>query len=297
MRKLICLLVLAALAAPAQAKLKPCDTAEVDFEVDPMAPEWSREIPKGQCFGLTIKDPAGRTCSYGTVTEEVTPGPLDLRLLQPKAKGAALDSTSAGGYKLGKCEAFKVRVQCAADTGSSPIDKTYTVTTGQCGRWVTHYGVGFLEDENEEFFTSAVMDEMGMTTGFEIKAEGDRGEDYDTELVVTFTYLPRGTGILSLGRFGRLGFMGGVGADLDERLVMAGMSWIWGENVNLFVGCAGHMRTHLDGQFEVGQILKQDLPPDKLVDETYSVDLIFGASFRFDSNPFKKKSGNQGGGS
>jgi hypothetical protein len=62
-----------------------------------------------------------------------------------------------------------------------------------------------------------------------------------------------------------------------------------GENVNLFVAVAGHQQTRLDGRYEVDQILKEDLSEDKLEEKTFGTSLIYGITFRFDNNPFKKK--------
>ncbi len=159
----------------------------------------------------------------------------------------------------------------------------FTLTTGESA-WLVHYGFAFLPDRNDEFFTESVPGAEGEDPQFAIRATGDRDES-QFEPVVAFSYRPRSMGPSPwLPRFSA-----GLGADIEERLVFAGLSWVIGDNVNLFVGAAAHEQTRLAGQYEVGQLLKENLTADQLVEETYDLNLIVGVGFRFNANPFKKK--------
>ena len=160
---------------------------------------------------------------------------------------------------------------------------TFELRTGQERRWLLHYGFSFLPDEDDEFFTRAMETEDG-SDAFVITPSAERsGAEF--EPTVTFTYLPRGSDDRPLVPK----FTAGLGADVEERLVFAGLSWVIGDNVNLFVGAAGHEQTHLKGMYEEGQLVQEMLSGDQLVDETFELNAIVGVGFRFGSNPFKKE--------
>lgn len=156
----------------------------------------------------------------------------------------------------------------------------FEIGTGEDRLWLIHYGFAFLPDEDEDFATRAVEGDDG---GFTIVDSGTRSEA-EFEPTVTFTYLPR-----TLGRNPWIPkFTAGLGADIEEQLVFAGLSWVIGDNVSLFAGAAGHEQTRLKGIYDEGQQVEEALTGDQLVDETYDVNLIVGVGFRFDRNPFKK---------
>lgn len=160
----------------------------------------------------------------------------------------------------------------------------FVFSTGEDRGWLVHYGFSFLPDEDEEFFTRKAESVAGQPDKFLIVQSADRG-GAEFEPTVNFTYLPRFSGRKAWKPL----FTAGLGADLDERLVFAGLSWVIGDNVSLFVGAAGHQQTRLKGQYEIGQELGQELAADQLVDDTYDVNAIFGVGLRFNSSPFKKK--------
>ncbi len=157
---------------------------------------------------------------------------------------------------------------------------TYVFSSGQSRLWLSHYGFSFLPDEDERYFTKGSED-----TGLTIARQADRG-GADFEPTIAFSYIPSAADLNE--RTGRPHFTAGLGADLDKRLVFAGLSWIVGDNVSLFVGAAGHEQTRLKGIYEEGQALMESLTPDQLVDETFALNAIVGIGFRFSSNPFKK---------
>jgi len=61
------------------------------------------------------------------------------------------------------------------------------------------------------------------------------------------------------------------------------------------VGLVARPETRLDGEYEVGQVLKEALSSDKLEDDSsYGVAAFVGPSFRFSKSPFKKAGGGDG---
>ncbi|MCP4203771.1 MAG: hypothetical protein GY769_17775 [bacterium] len=227
---------------------------------------------------------------------------LKARALLSKTDEAEFRSALAEARSLSPDTDCTNRINGIAASGTVTLPQPYTLTEGQTltitvdrdghdewvfeftsvedRQWLVHYGFSFLPDEDEEFFSKA---ETG-GTGFVVTPVADN-DDLEFEPVVAFSYTPKG----SLGKPSRPKFTAGLGADIDERLVFAGASWIIGDNVSLFVGAAGHEQTRLKGIYEVGQVLKETLQSDQLVDETFDVNALVGIGFRFNSNPFKKK--------
>ncbi len=160
---------------------------------------------------------------------------------------------------------------------------THTFTTGEDRGWVVHYGFSFLPDGDDEFFTRATEGTDGTDGGFTIVRSTDRsGAEF--EPTIAFTYLPK----FSARKAYIPRFTAGLGADIDEQLVFAGLSWVIGDNVNIFLGAAGHEQSRLKGIYEEGQLLGEMLSGDQLVDKTFELNAIIGVGFRFGKNPFKK---------
>ena len=85
---------------------------------------------------------------------------------------------------------------------------------------------------------------------------------------------------------------GGLGFDLSKPVVFVGWQFTYNQNYTLNLGLVAHPETRLDGQYEVGQVLKEALTPDKLEDDSsYGVAGFIGVSFRFGKNPFKTSGG------
>jgi hypothetical protein len=153
----------------------------------------------------------------------------------------------------------------------------FEFTTGD-QRWLIHYGFSFLPEEDEEYFTKASGDEFVVT-----RAGDPSGAEF--EPTIAFTYVPR----FQARNPWFPKFTAGLGADIDERLVFVGASWVIGDNVSVFVGAAGHQQTRLKGIYEVDPVVKEALTADQLVDETFDFNAIVGVGFRFNRNPFKKQ--------
>lgn len=114
--------------------------------------------------------------------------------------------------------------------------------------------------------------------------EADRDE-YDFEPTVTFTYQPNSL----RAKPWKPAFVAGLGADIEERLVFAGISFVIGDNVAIMLGAAGHEQRRLKGSLRDGQVLQELLTADQLHDDTFDFNAIVGVGLRFDKNPFSNK--------
>ncbi len=158
---------------------------------------------------------------------------------------------------------------------------TFTLESGETRRWLTHFGFAFLPDEDERYFAQASED----GDGFSIARQGDGDDELDYEPTITFTYIPDTVADRSAWK---PYFTAGLGVDVvDDPVVFAGMSWVVGDNVNLFLGGAFHEQDRLKGIYDDGQALEMTLTEDQLHDTRFGVNAIAGIGFRFDGNPFR----------
>ena len=216
--------------------------------------------------------------------EELRAAVAELRFSRPDCKGdidtwvaeRTKRKVEGSPFTLAANEALIVEVERHAPDQRS---WTFEVTTGGERRWLVHYGFSFLPSQHEEYFSKA-----GDDGTFVVTREADRDE-YDFEPTVTFTYQPNSL----RAKPWKPAFVAGLGADIEERLVFAGISFVIGDNVAIMLGAAGHEQTRLKGSLREGQVLEELLTTDQLHDETFDFNAIVGVGLRFDKNPFSKK--------
>ncbi len=167
-------------------------------------------------------------------------------------------------------------VQVSRIEGEETLLWKTTYTTGPRGRWLTTYGVGFLPDQDEEFFSESLGD-----GGFEIRGKEPAG-GLDFVPAIFFTWLPRKWE----NRSWAFSPAGGLGFDVSNPVVFLGGAAMFNQNLSLLAGAVFHKQKRLDGQYQEGQILGEALTPDQLAVEPYHVNFFFAVAFRFGSNPF-----------
>lgn len=260
------------------------------FKLDLKGPSYTLPVEPGEELKFVLINADPPPDEYSITIEDETLPAFSLEEIGLRVAEAAepAEIPIEGRYTLTKCQKLTVHVK----RNDPKKEWNFVFRTGRCGKWLVHYGFSFLSSEDEDFFTRAVEpDANGEGGGFQILPEADRGEG-DFEPTITFTFLPKGS-----NRKPYLPkFTAGIGADIEEPLVFAGMSWVIGDNVNIFLGVAGHEQNRLKGIYEPNQILQEDLEADQLTDETFDFNAIVGVGFRFDSNPFKKKDKKDGAG-
>jgi len=167
-------------------------------------------------------------------------------------------------------------VQVSRIEGEQTLVWKTTYTTGPRGRWLTTYGVGFLPDQDDEFFAESLGNDQ-----FEIREKEPAG-GLDFVPAIFFTWLPRKWE----NRTWAFSPVGGLGFDVSSPVVFVGGSAIFNQNLSFLAGAVFHQQKRLDGQYQVGQIVGEALTPDQLAVEPYHVNFFFALAFRFGSNPF-----------
>lgn len=322
MGKLILVLVSLAIPAPAMALSVVADLANVDPGTTqtvsiPAIPDLDVKIVNMAPLNLYTKklvvrnievealpSPAAAgvvaACSQldalaSATDEKKVPGLIDA--LREAPPGANCDSLRAGEVIAETVDIMKLPVAIQAGqevvltverhAQTSPeVDKavwTFVWTTGPRGAWRASYGFGFFEEDDEGFFSRAGNDEGT----FIIQKKVDRG-DLAIAPAVFFTWA-RESGKLSDWDHGPTG---GLGFDLTKPVVFVGWQATYNQNFTLNGGVVARPETELEGMYEVGQILKENLTADQLEDDSsYGIAPFLGLSFRFSENPFGKAAG------
>jgi len=172
-------------------------------------------------------------------------------------------------------------VQVSRIEGEQTLVWKTTYTTGPRGRWLTTYGVGFLPDEDEEFFAESLGNGQ-----LEIRQKEPPG-GLDFVPAIFFTWLPRKWE----NRSWAFSPAGGLGFDVSSPVVFLGGAAMFNQNLSFLAGGVFHQQKRLDGQYQVGQIVGEALTPDQLAVEPYHINFFFAVAFRFGSDPFSSASG------
>jgi hypothetical protein len=170
-------------------------------------------------------------------------------------------------------------VEVSRVEGTNTLTWKLTLTTGPRGAWLTSYGVGFLPDNDEEYFSQSIGNDQ-----FQIaKKEPPNGLDYVPAFF--FTWLPRKweNGDWSISPTGGLGF------ELSDPVVFVGGAVGFNQNLQFIVGGAFHRQSRLAGQFQEGQTINENLTSDQLAVKPYKFNFFFSLAFRFGENPFKSE--------
>jgi hypothetical protein len=160
------------------------------------------------------------------------------------------------------------------------------------GEWLVYYGFNYVEADDEEFFSQANPSTDPQT--YTVTRFSDR-EGYEFSPSIYFMFarnknhnnaLARASSWVSGDWFG--GITAGVGFDFDSPTAFLGYGIGYGYNVMLNAGYAMRKVDRLDGRYEVGQEIMEDLESVQLAESTYEPGFFVGLSFRFGSNPFSE---------
>lgn len=160
--------------------------------------------------------------------------------------------------------------------GDKPLTWTMTVQGASRGKWITTYGLAFVPDKDEKYFTAAAADK------FTITAEARRG-GLKPLPAVFFTWLPRSRqdADLVVGPTAGFGLEGG-----NRPAVFGGLSLTYNWNLGFVAGAGVVPERRLTGRYEAGQIIATDLSSEALHTNVVEVRWLFAFTFRFGSNPF-----------
>lgn len=180
--------------------------------------------------------------------------------------------------KLGKGQSIEVTIKRKKEDEKYDIWKNVYVTS-QKGKWLTTYGFTYISQtfkESEPFFSKAV------DTTFAVTPLNKRsGLSFVPSIF--FTWFP----YKDLGKDFSHSLTGGVGYDLEAPTAFLGYSLLYNQNIGISLGLSAHQQDFLNGKYEEGDIVKENLDGNQLNEKLYSLNPYISVSFRFGSAPFK----------
>jgi hypothetical protein len=173
---------------------------------------------------------------------------------------------------------------------------TYSISRPH-GNWFVSYGFSFISPliyrPDKYFVTNNPDDEKS----FLLKQSPREAEWYDLEFVpsVFFWWMP------AKARKWNIGPTAGLGFDMKDPVVFAGVALVYNYNIGVNAGLAFHQLNILKDQYVPetssedaaaedltnATVIKENLSPDQLYDRKYRFNLFISITFRFGSNPFK----------
>jgi hypothetical protein len=192
-----------------------------------------------------------------------------------------MDTTFDSRYEikgLKKSQILKITVKRTNKAGEE-LEWVRIYKTPSRGKWLTTYSFNFITQaaskEHLYFAKNIGMD------SFQITRETNR-KWVNFVPGITFSWLPAE----EIGESWAIGGSGGIGFDLEKPVVFAGVSFIYNQNLSLTIGAAAHQVKDLNGKYNEGDIIRENLSPDQLMIEPYRVNPFISLSLRFDKNPF-----------
>lgn len=154
----------------------------------------------------------------------------------------------------------------------------FVLTTGARGEWRTLYGVTFLPDRGRNYFADPVA---GASGKYVITQEHDQGGLKYLPSVL-FAWMPASQ------RYGNFayGLTAGLGADFTDLALLTGLAATYNENVTFTGGVAVHHVARLNGRYEEGDEITENLTPEQLRTNRFLPNVYIGVAFRFGSSPF-----------
>lgn len=149
-----------------------------------------------------------------------------------------------------------VKVQRVDD---DTLQWTKSFDTGERGRFLTHVGMSFLPDRDDQYFTKQTAEEEFTIT----KKKDRRTARYAP--TVFFTWSPqalRSRNLIS-------GPTVGLGFDLEHPTAMLGWSLTYNQTWGVAIGAAAQPQKRLVGQYSEGDKLKEQLAEDLLTEDTF----------------------------
>ncbi|HPH37523.1 MAG TPA: hypothetical protein PL108_07670 [Sediminibacterium sp.] len=165
---------------------------------------------------------------------------------------------------------------------------TYTYTTEEKSRWLTHYGLTYAPNSISKVNHYHAFADTGVANKYTITKDNDDGpKPWDNiSATINFTYPFHADSRPVQG-----GFTAGFGLNPDLQLSgHAGLSLVIGENVILGSGIAFMQKYKLKGTYKENQVIRTNLDFSALHEKVWLPEIYFTIGFRFNSNPFSKSS-------
>jgi len=155
----------------------------------------------------------------------------------------------------------------------------YVFKTQKKGKWLTTYGFTYISSilkNNEAFFAKQTDDVFTVT-------ELNNRSRLTFVPSIFFKWFP----YKDLGKDVSHSFTGGIGYDLEAPTAFLGYSLLYNQNIGVSVGLAGHQQDFLNGRYNEGDQLMENLAENQLNEKLYTVNPYISVTFRFGAAPFQ----------
>ena len=152
-------------------------------------------------------------------------------------------------------------------------------TTQKKGKWLTTYGFAFIPEimkKSEPYFSKQ------NDTTFTI-TELNRRSRLNFAPSIFFTWFPYKRAASDFA----LTFTGGLGYDFEAPTVFLGGSLLYNQNIGISVGLTAHQQEFLNGRYEEGDVLSENLGEEQLNEKLYGINPFISVNFRLGASPFK----------
>ena len=159
------------------------------------------------------------------------------------------------------------------------ITWTSIYTTEKKGKWLTTYGFSFVPElisKSESFFSKQADTVFTIT-------ELNKRSRLNFVPSVFFTWFP----YKDIEKDFSFSWTCGLGFDLEAPTAFLGGNLLYNQNIGISFGLAAHQQDFLNGRYEEGEIITENLGEEQLNEKLYSINPYISVIFRLGSSPFK----------
>ncbi|GAA3522045.1 hypothetical protein GCM10022393_40680 [Aquimarina addita] len=207
--------------------------------------------------------------------------PLDTSLLNQTSNDSKDISIKKSCIYSGT-KKFEIKKRTVAElviTAKKITDGTTKVYTRKyesiiSNKWITSIGISAISLLNSDTYKTQVTED-----GIKIVRDGSQTILQPIPML-QFSYI-------NLEKDVCLGYMGGIGIDIDELSVFAGGTFYVGHNLFLSAGLAFHQQLRLENQYTENDIVSAEISAADLNEKYYRINPFVSLTFRMDKNIFK----------
>lgn len=214
-------------------------------------------------FALLMLESAIKTPSAGCSAD-----PESLNTLRALVEASKVELTP---ITVERGQIVKAEISRPMGEASGELKFTYEGNTGKRGSWQSSYGFGITPNNDRHYFSEAADNDT-----FVITQKRDNG-GYQPNAAVFYTWLPAAWE----NKYLSFGIAGGIGVDQNNLVLLLGPHITFNQNLGLVVGIALHQETRLRGEYDVSQVLAENLTSDALEEKVHETTWFVGLTYRF----------------
>lgn len=172
-----------------------------------------------------------------------------------------------------------VTISRPASTGREAASWTIRFDTEPRGEWLTTFGVSFVPNADELYFSKSVGDSKYQIT----RQRDESGQSVHVIPSVYFSWLSAASKQHNLS----ISPTAGIGLSSDSPAFFAGVSFTFNQNIGVVIGGSVAGVRRLQGAYKPDQLVSENLSDDQLHRRVYQPQVFAAVTYRFGRNPFK----------